>query len=281
MEPGDDVRAAAQLMAGAQKVVCFTGAGISAESGIPTFRGTGGIWERYPPSLFGNIPGLAVAFLFRPGRVRDFAAEAVEMIVGAEPNPGHRAIAEMERAGVVSSVITQNIDGLHEAAGSRSVHNVHGSLYIFRCRRCGERTEANRDWLREAAQRLRSTWASRIALARTLKGLAPRCDRCGGRKRPDIVFFGETLPADVMSAAYEEATSCDVMLVVGTSGLVYPAANLPVAAYERQAAIIEVNPEVSPLSGIAKIHLQGAASEMLPALWEAVSSMRREAQKER
>lgn len=273
MASGGSIRTAASLIAGAKHIVCFTGAGISAESGIPTFRGTSGIWEKYPPSLFGNIPGLALAFLLFPGKVRNFAFEAIETIVNTKPNPGHEAIAEMEKVGIISSVITQNIDGLHEAAGSKKVLSVHGSIYVFRCRRCGERTDVDKEWLREAARRLRLARSSRFGLIQTLKGLSTKCEKCGGLKRPDVVFFGESLPADVFSVAYEEALKCNAMLVVGTSGLVYPAANLPLVAYKHQAAIIEVNPENSPLSALAAVRLRGTASEILPALLKEISSV--------
>ena len=273
MDESKQISAAARVLANAGHAVCFTGAGISAESGIPTFRGTGGIWQQYPPAFYGNIPGLALAFVFRPSRVRSFAADAVELMVVADPNAGHLAIAEMEKDGLIQAVITQNIDGLHEIAGSSNVLNMHGSLYVFRCRSCGAKTDVSREWLREVPVRLRSARASRIALFRAFKSLTSKCPRCGGTQRPDIVFFGESLPERVLTDAFTHAAQCDAMLVVGTSGLVYPAANVPIIAAQKGAAIIEVNPSPSPISDIAAIRLSGSSSEMLPRLRRKLATL--------
>ena len=264
------IQEAAKLLIGANKVVCFTGAGISAESGIPTFRGNDGIWKKYPPALYGNIPGLALSFLLRPGRVRDFAADVVQTIAEAEPNPGHYALAELEQHGRLSALITQNIDNLHEEAGSKKVYPVHGSLFVFRCHKCGKRTKITKDELRAMEQELRSSSRSHWGLAFALKKLALPCDDCGGWSRPDIVLFGESLPMDVFNKATRAAKTCDAMLVVGTSGLVRPAADLPVLAIERGVPVIEINPKKSELTEYVTIYLRGTASKIMSLLAKEV-----------
>lgn len=214
---------AASAIARGRAVVAFTGAGISVESGIPSFRGPGGLWERYDPSI------LDIDHFSRAPR------ESWEAIVAlfydhwgsCEPNAAHRILADWERRGWLRRIITQNIDGLHTRAGSKEVIEYHGSLRTLLCRRCGAKYPADRDRLRT---------------------LPPECPSCGGVLKPDFVFFGEGIPGEAAREAAIEASQCDCMLVIGTTGTVYPAASLPLAAKRRGATVIEINPAPSEYS---------------------------------
>lgn len=244
--------------------IVFTGAGISAESGIPTFRGKGGIWERYPPSLFGNPVGLILSFILTPRKLRDFVVDAGETFLNAQPNRGHIAIGEMERAGIVKAVITQNIDRLHEKGGSRNVIKLHGDVGRWRCMRCGMRRDVDEGEIRRMIEEIKRVWG-RFSFIKTLRKIAPSCG-CGGFMRPDIVLFMESLPKDEWERAISEVRKCDLMLVVGTSGVVYPAGRIPYIAKGEGAFIIEVNPEPSSLTPIADLFIRGKAGEVLPEL---------------
>ena len=261
----------ARLIAGSGTVAAFTGSGISAESGIPTFRGEGGIWERYPPSRYGNLPGLFSVFLLRPARLAGFAGEALSTFIRAEPNPAHRALAELEHRGRLQAVITQNIDDLHERAGSRVVLKLHGDLFRFRCVQC----RARRNFTREDIRHLLDSLAGRKPTRRNLLGFfrtsLPGCPECGGRMRPDVVFFGESLPRDATVRASAEARSCRVMLVVGTSGAVYPAATFPRIAKGSGAVLAEFGPEPTAFTPICDFFFPGPASATLPRLVERIS----------
>jgi len=257
----DHRKALARMLDKARRVVVFTGAGVSAESGIPTFRGSGGLWEKYPPSLFGNIPGLAVSFLFLPGRFRRFIGEALETFLAAEPGPAHLWLAKKEAEGRLQGVITQNIDGLHQKAGSRTVVELHGALKRFRCRGCGARFEVPDEILEALATRIskgRGLWGRTW---KTLKEEAPRCPECGKLSRPDVVFFGEGLPRDEWARAQELAANCDLMLVLGTSGVVYPAAHLPLTAKSAGAVLVEINPEPGSFADICQLCIASTVGE--------------------
>jgi len=214
-----------------RRIVFFTGAGLSAESGIPTYRGKGGLWAKY------NYEDYACqrAFDRDPGKVWDFHDERRRRVGACEPNEGHRVIAGIPGA----TVVTQNIDGLHQLAGSKGVIELHGSLWRVRCDRC--RTAAEN---REAPIRSR------------------RC-ACGAWLRPDIVWFEDMLDMATVKAAAEAITACDLLVSVGTSGAVYPAAELPRLALARGAVTVEINPEETPLSALYTHRLRGSASEML------------------
>lgn len=248
------------------KALAFTGSGISAESGIPTFRGEGGIWERYPPAVYGNLPGLFSAFLFRPARLARFFSEALTTFAGAEPNPAHHALAELERRGRLGAVITQNIDDLHERAGNGLVLKLHGDLYRFRCLSCRARRQVAREDLFYIMRTLGEMKPARRNLIRFTRTSLPACPRCGGRMRPDVVFFGESLPPEAASRALSEVSSCRVMLVVGTSGVVYPAASYPRIAKENGALLAEFGPEPTEITPLCDHFFRGRASETLPRL---------------
>jgi NAD-dependent deacetylase len=220
-------------------VAVLTGAGISAESGVPTFRGEGGLWREF------RSEELATPEAFRrdPTLVWEWYSWRRALIAGCEPNAAHETLAEME--GVLSdfTLITQNIDGLHRAAGSRNVLELHGAIWRVRCTACGETGQDHRVELPE---------------------IPPRCPACGGLLRPDVVWFGEALPANVLEDAWAAAARCSTMLVIGTSAVVQPAASLPIAALRNGARLVEVNPAVTPLSRRAHEVLRGPAAEVLP-----------------
>lgn len=256
----------------AKKAVAFTGAGISAESGIPTFRGEGGVWDKYPPSRFGNLLGLSWEWLVNPGRVKDFIKDVLEAFLQAQPNPAHLALGRLEALRILKSVITQNIDNLHEKGGCHKVIKIHGSLDRARCSRCGALRLMGDQGLREIVQSLGIRKGRRVGFLKWLGYLLGECESCGGRMRPDIVFFYEALPMDAWSQAMAEAQSCDLMLVIGTSGIVYPAAQIPFLAKRAGAEIVEINQEVSPLSRIATYRIEGPAGETMGKLFSLLES---------
>jgi NAD-dependent deacetylase len=227
----------------ARGVFVLTGAGVSAESGVPTFRGGGDttVWKGMPFEVISsagmvrsNLPEVWEWFDYRRGVLRD-----------CRPNPAHDAIARWQDAFPRFTLATQNVDGLHAAAGSREVLELHGNVWRARCLAC-RRTEDIRE--KPADER------------------PPVCRACGGLMRPDVVLFGEMLPEAVWMEAAERAAECDVCFVVGTSAIVYPAAGLPFAAKRAGAFLVEVNPEETPLSEICDVTLRGAAGEILPRL---------------
>ncbi|MHC4550323.1 MAG: SIR2 family NAD-dependent protein deacylase [Planctomycetota bacterium] len=222
-----------------ERVVFFTGAGLSAESGIPTYRGRGGIWHKY------NYEDYACqrAFDRDPEKVWDFHDERRRMIGAAEPNEGHRVIAEVQEARPGTWIVTQNIDGLHQRAGATDVIELHGSMWRVRCATCQKITD-----------NVESPLGSR------------RC-ACGTYLRPDIVWFEDPLDAATIRAAEKAIATCDLLVSVGTSGVVFPAAELPRLAVERGAASVEINPEETVVSAWYQHHLRGKASEMLRQLW--------------
>lgn len=272
-----DLEAAARALRAAKRLVVFSGAGVSAESGIDTFRAEGGLWERYPPEEFATPLGLVKLYARDPARLASFLAEILEPIARAEPNPGHRALAALEQAlgqrGAEVSVITQNVDRLHQAAGSGRVHEIHGSMFDIvdgagRPLRRLEREDLLRiaDGLRAAQRgffrrtRLARALAPLLGLPRAAEGMQPA-------HRPSVVLFGEALAEPAWQRAQQAAERADAMLVVGTSGLVFPAATLPETAAETGATIIEVGLERTQ----GGLWLPGRAGEVLPSLVERVA----------
>jgi NAD-dependent protein deacetylase/lipoamidase len=240
---------AAGMLAAAERVVVFTGAGISAESGIPNFRDAlTGLWARYDaqqlatPTAFHNDPDLVWGWY-------EWRREAVRRV---EPNDGHRAVAAIERC----VVITQNVDDLHERAGSRSPIHLHGSLFEPRCSACGL-----------AFSDLPEHPVDSLGEGRRLP--PPTCGRCGAPVRPGVVWFGEALPTQAFEAAVEAAANADVLLTVGTSGVVYPAAEIPQVTARLGGHVIQINPKPTPLDEVATVNLTGPAAKILPALVEA------------
>lgn len=236
----DRITNAREWLAAAQSVAVLTGAGISAESGLPTFRGPGGLWRNQRPEELATPQ----AFARDPQMVWEWYDWRRSVHAGAEPNAGHRALAALERAKPEFLLITQNVDSLHERAGSRAVVHLHGSLWRVRCLACGY--EEPNDQV-------------------PLVPLPPRCC-CGGMQRPAVVWFGESLPEREFQAALRAARQAEVFLVVGTSSLVYPAAALPRVALESGARVIEVNPEATELTASAHAWLRGPAGKILPQI---------------
>lgn len=235
----------------ARRVVVFSGAGVSKESGLDTFRGAGGLWETQRPEELATPQ----AFRREPGRVWRWYGWRWETATNAQPNPGHLALVEWEALFPELLVVTQNVDGLHRRAGTSRLLEVHGTILQARCERCG-RTRDMGEALAESRDE------------------PPVCE-CGGRYRPDVVWFGETLDEAVLSRAYEEAASCDLSVSAGTSSTVYPAAGLIEVAHRAGACFIEVNPEPTPFSELAHLRLEAPAGEALPWLTKEIRACRR------
>ncbi len=239
------LKRATQWIREADKVVVFTGAGVSAESGIPTFRqAQSGLWAKYDPMRLATVDG----FLRDPRLVWQWYAYRRRLVREKEPNPGHAAIFELESWAGELTVITQNVDGLHHRAGSARVIELHGNITRVKCFEGGH---VYPDWDDEDAGG---------------GELPPLCEHCGQMLRPDVVWFGEQLPEGALVESFSLAGSCGVMLVVGTSGKVQPAASLPVAAREAGARVIEINPEPSEITPTAHFLLKGASGEVLPQI---------------
>ena len=234
------------------RIAVLSGAGISAESGVPTFRDDEtGLWSKFDPYEISSTDGWAR----HPERVWAWYLWRHHLVKEVQPNPGHRAVADWQDYAEVT-VITQNVDDLHERAGSKTVHHLHGSLAEFWCDTCGSRYHGPLADMREPV----------------LEVEPPRCE-CGGRIRPGIVWFGEQLPDEPWQAAVEAVTNSELVVVVGTSGVVYPAAGLPEIALARGAAVIEVNPDPTPLSAAATAYLQEPAGTALPTLLQRLPDL--------
>ena len=238
------IKRAAKDILNSQKTIALTGAGISVESGIPDFRSAQGLWSKYDPEEYAHIS----AFRSNPEKVWRMLKEMTELVLGAEPNPAHIALAELERMGFLSSVITQNVDGLHQRAGSKAVIEFHGSNQWLVCLECGHRQES---------------------ASLSTADIPPRCPTCGFILKPDVVFFGEPIPWDAQTRAFEEAQTCELVLVIGTSAVVYPAAGIPIVAKRSGAKIAEINVEPTTLTGsVSDYLLQGPASKILVKIVE-------------
>jgi NAD-dependent deacetylase len=255
-------------------VVAFTGAGISQESGIPSFRGEGGLWDRYPPERFGNMAGLLAEFLLQPKKVAGFLREILASCLDAEPNPAHLALAQWEAEGVLRAVITQNIDILHERAGCNNTIKLHGSIDRLRCMDCGFKQDLDETLMRGWVRDLSPDGIGRRQLWRALRKMLSACPYCGGRRRPDVVFFGDLLPRDAWAEAQQAASLCQILLVIGTSGLVRPASDIPLLAKRSGAILVEINPEPTTLTPLADLFLEGKAGQVMQELAEQVESMR-------
>jgi NAD-dependent deacetylase len=271
---GEMVRQAALKIARGQEMVAFTGAGISEESGIPTFRGEEGLWDRYPPERFANSGGLIAEFLLRPGKVAGFLREILESCLDAKPNPAHLALARWEAEGRLQAVITQNIDTLHERAGTQKVFKLHGSIDRLRCTDCGFKQDFDEVRLRRWVAALSAEGIGRRQLLHALKQILSPCPYCGGKRRPDVVLFGDLLPQDAWAEAQEAASLCRVFLVIGISGLVLPAAEIPLIAKRSGATLIEINPEPTSLTAHADLFLEGKARQVMQELASQVMSIK-------
>jgi NAD-dependent deacetylase len=245
----DLIRRAAEDLTAAGNVAALTGAGISIESGIPPFRGKGGLWERFDPMEFAHID----AFIRDPAKVwKVLVREMKEVVDRAKPNDGHKGLAKLEARDKLKTIITQNIDGLHQAAGNTDVIEYHGTFAWQRCMDCDQKYETRKVDISE---------------------IPPRCE-CGGILRPDAVFFGELIPAEAMSRSMQAAADCDLMLVVGTSAVVQPAAMIPLIAKDNGAKIVEINPERTPLTDdISDYLIMGEAGEVMNRIVAAMEKL--------
>jgi len=228
-------------------IVAFTGAGISVESGIPQFRGKEGLWEKYSPEIYGTLPGLIFQFSIFPSKVVQFIYDFTYPILNAKPNISHIALSELEKKGYLKSIITQNIDNLHQKAGSKNVIELHGNFYNWRCKKCGKKEFIDEKRLIEFIEGMRKIKGKRNLIRYILNFV--KCE-CGGKRRPDIVFFGELLPEEEFRKAEIESKRADLFIIIGTSGIVRPASGLPYIAKENGAKIVEINPEKSYYSDI-------------------------------
>lgn len=234
----------------AEKVVVLSGAGMSVESKIAPFRGPGGLWEKYDPAEYGHITTLRNA----PGKAWIMLSEMQKEILKAKPHAGHFALAKLEEMGVVSSIITQNVDGLHHVAGSKNVIEFHGNLQSVICMDCGYTLPSS---------------------AVSLEDIPPCCKKCGGPVKPGAVFFGEAIPVEALTRADQESNACDLMLVIGTSAEVQPAASMPHAAKHSGAKVIEINISETPFTGyVSDYIIKGPAGEVLDLLLEKVIELR-------
>ena len=229
----------------ARRIVALTGAGVSAESGVPTFRDAQtGLWANFKPEELATPE----AFRKNPKLVWDWYAWRREKVRSVEPNPGHFALAELEQKVPEFTLVTQNVDGLHQRAGSRNVIELHGNITRVKCFR--EETPVN-EWRDDE--------------------VPPRCPGCGDYLRPDVVWFNEALPAGAFETAEMKSRECDVFLSIGTSSVVYPAALLPDVALNSRAAVIDINPDETPLTNLTTFSLRGLSGVILPELLHALN----------
>ena len=245
----DLIQRTAQAISHSRKVVAFTGAGISVESGIPDFRGAGGLWEKFDPAEYATID----AFRANPKKVWAMLKEMGDLLESSRPNPAHQALARLEEAGHLRSVITQNIDHLHQDAGNKRVIEYHGSHKNLVSMSCG------RHYRKEEVK---------------LESLPPLC-HCYGVLKPTVVFFGEPIPWDAHLQALEEARDCEVMLVIGTSAVVSPACDIPVLAKKGGATLVEVNLEETQLThDVSDWILKGSAGRIMQSVMDHVTGSR-------
>ncbi len=236
------IKKAADIIRQANRVTAFTGAGISVESGIPPFRGEDGLWSKYDPDIL-----LMDNYLHKTSEVWSVIKKLFfDFFGGAQPNQAHYVLSWMEKHGFLSDVITQNIDNLHQKAGSRMVHEFHGNSRQFVCLSCSKITR------REDLE---------------LDEKPPKCPYCGGLLKPDFIFFGEPIPTQAYEAAVYDASHSDVFLVIGTTGNIFPASQIPIVAKQNGIKIIEVNPDTSAFTyQITDVYLKGKATEVMQQL---------------
>lgn len=245
------LQSAARHLRNAQVVLVSTGAGMSQESGIPTFRDAqDGLWARFNPEELATED----AFRSAPARVWSWYADRRARMAACSPHAGHRALVELEAMVPELVVVTQNIDGLHQVAGSRDVVELHGRIDRFRCIDCRRAPES----------------VPPVVESPGLEHEPPPCEACGSALRPDVVWFGEMLPRTAVERAWALARSCDALLVIGTSGVVWPAAELPHLARREGTPVIEISPEPTAVTPVSNVFLEGRAGEILPLLVEAI-----------
>jgi len=248
----EEITKLAKDVIAAKKNVVLSGAGMSVESEIAPFRGPGGLWEKYNPEEYGHISTLRHA----PEKAWIMLREMHREINKAKPNKGHLALAELEKLGLLSSIITQNVDGLHHVAGNTKIVEFHGNLLSVVCLDCAHSVPAEEV---------------------PLETIPPKCGECGGPVKPDAVFFGEAIPTNALMTSQDEASSCDLMLVIGTSGEVVPAAQMPSIAKSAGAKIVEINLSRTPLTDrVADYSVYGRAGDILEAMVTKIKELKAE-----
>jgi NAD-dependent deacetylase len=244
------LEAAASIIRESQSVVAFSGAGISTESGIPDFRSKGGLWDRYDPDIYANYQ----VFLRQPELYWQMEAEMSADLKKAEPNPAHYALVKLERRGKLKAIITQNVDRLHRRSGSAvPIFELHGSAETAGCVDCGKQYPGD--------EILEKVWGG---------DPSPTCSVCGGLVKPNVVLFGESLNSETVRGAFDFASSCDCLLVIGSSLVVAPANQIPILAKSRGAAVIFINREPTILDELADVILRGSAGDILTQLVELI-----------
>lgn len=250
----NDAHRAVDLIIESKKIVAFTGAGVSTESGIPDFRGPEGLWKKIDPRLV-----TIQYFKMFPEVFWYFIVEKFENILKSQPNKAHYALAELEKVGKLSSIITQNVDGLHFKAGSKNVIELHGNMREAVCMNCGAIVP-----MEEALRMAKKSY------------YIPRCEDCGGILKANVVLFNEPLPEEALKRALHESRTCDLMLVIGTSLQVYPAAYMPAIAKQKGAKLVIVNMEPTPLDDSANVVIHAKAGEVLPVIVNSVKERLKE-----
>jgi len=228
-------------MLNSRRVAVLTGAGISAESGVPTFRGKDGLWGKFKPEELATVN----AFMANPKLVWEWYNWRRDLMSRVAPNPGHHALAELESMVGEFTLITQNIDGLHRQAGSKAILEVHGNIHRNKCADCNRLIEADIEIDPDNI---------------------PKCDKCGGPIRPDVVWFGEMLDSDILTRAFRASEEADLFFSVGTSAIVHPAASMPIMAKRSGATLVEINPERTSLTELADFYIGARSGEYLPEL---------------
>ena len=262
----DAIIEASRMILSSDWLVGFTGAGLSEESGISTYRDPGGLWDRYPEGASGGIMGILRR---HPKAFHELFSELLKKFKNSAPNPGHYALAALEKEGYLKSVITQNGDNLYQDAGGSNVLELHGNAFRFRCLECGQKRMFSREELFALVEDVLSKM-ERFSIELLMPHL-PSC-KCKGKMRPDVVGFGEAVQK--LDQATEQANKCDLMLIMGTSGVVYPAAMLPLIAKENGARLIEINPKESALTVRCDLFLPGKTGEILPMIVKKIREMK-------
>ncbi len=240
----------AHLLFNAKFAIALTGAGVSTESGIPDFRGRSGIWKEFNPIIYGNIEILKT----NPSVFWKLGKRLAPTLIKAKPNPGHYALAELEKLGKIRGIITQNIDGLHQQAGTEVVYEVHGSLRNFICMQC------------------HSNYSQDEIIPKIFQGI-PKCDNCGGFIKPDVILFGESLPLDQIQNSQDAALKADLILVAGSALEVFPVNQIPQSVVEKGGKLVIINDEPTWLDNIAEIVIHEKTGKILPLIVEELRKL--------
>ena len=248
----ESIRKASELLLKSKNAVVLTGAGISTESGIPDFRGESGIWEKYKPEIYGSIQ----SFLRDPSKFWKMAEEIAPTLFNAEPNPGHHAIASLEKMNIVKATITQNIDELHQKAGSIIIYEVHGNINRFSCLGC------------------RASYNKEQVLRKVKKEKSPACNYCGAPLKPSVVLFGEQLPNFEKYMSIDLAKKSDVMLIAGSSLTVVPICDLPLYTLREGGKLIIINDEPTDLDDRAEVVINHKTGTILPLIVEEIEKVK-------